>query len=579
MQVLISSTCALTGNQCNDCRHILVVGLIYNLSNLTQAIGRLRPSMRDSDAEVVQYVHASEDSQQSKDARTNHDRRSLLFQRIQGLIETDSLTTEQQSMARQVFSFEGYYRYITETRGCLLRALSMALGCKDSDRSCLRCSNCLAATRSLEAADTLFPSRTNVAPTTNFASEASVASAVLEDIGSIGGVSLIGHEASLDGNTNQYINALSSSPAVSPLAERSLCATPNKKLFASDLLSDNASKEFTPNNNKQVFQTRKETASCAVNRSSTRTSATLPALSRKAGQNLLANRGTSLQTSGRKTTPGRLGHISAVSSSRSWKDAPTVTSQGTRSIVSFFRRGHSSPLKSKSPVVNRRQRPTDAAGKKRPPAASPSVSVSTSTSRRGLDSTLIQSVVRQIGSAPFGAHGTSHSVTNVASTNWQPESRQITAVRKKKTMRLNGTSPLKMAARRSNLLLETRQDDAKNARLLLNFFLGDHCPFCGDDKYDARRKGTPGCKCLRCSIPKYQYCHECGLFGHGQRDRSTNCPLHKGNIARIGMNFARLMSTAGVCQRCMLPGCRLVLEKKGTSPCRARRGMFLLWAD
>jgi hypothetical protein len=45
-QLLVSTTSALVGNENSACRHVLVVGYLFNLINIVQAVGRLRPSQR-----------------------------------------------------------------------------------------------------------------------------------------------------------------------------------------------------------------------------------------------------------------------------------------------------------------------------------------------------------------------------------------------------------------------------------------------------------------------------------------------------------------------------------------------------
>ena len=48
IQLLVSTTIALVGNENSACRHVLVVGYLFNLINLVQAVGRLRPRQRQT---------------------------------------------------------------------------------------------------------------------------------------------------------------------------------------------------------------------------------------------------------------------------------------------------------------------------------------------------------------------------------------------------------------------------------------------------------------------------------------------------------------------------------------------------
>lgn len=45
--LLVSTTVALVGNENSACRHVMVVGYLFNLINLVQAVGRLRPKQRE----------------------------------------------------------------------------------------------------------------------------------------------------------------------------------------------------------------------------------------------------------------------------------------------------------------------------------------------------------------------------------------------------------------------------------------------------------------------------------------------------------------------------------------------------
>ena len=600
LRVLVSSTCALTGNQCKNCRHVLVAGFIYSLSNLTQAIGRLRPQMRDETAEVVQYVHASEDSPERRRARARFDEKNLVVQQIQGMIETASLTDEEQEMARRVFSLQGYYQFITETRSCFLRGLSVALGYQDSDRRCNRCTNCRAAAENPER-ETANVDVPDTGPSTSLADDAL--------LGSLGAASPFGtrslmddlsstlQDTSFECDTNQYINTMLSTSAVSPLADKSPHTTPNKALFA----AGSSQRDIPPNiGGSSSISRRVATRSPSLAPATSGTLRLGLSAGRSAHISQRTNTPAQLQTAVRKNSPGGSSRLSVASTrskqriSSHQEDSQTVTSQGTKSIASFFRRGLSSPNKSVSSGTEEHQPSTRSfrrvasggsrwttaqpsksgfrhfLGQKRPPASSPSRSVGSSSSRRGLGSRSLEAIVQQLGREPLGGNTVSRKTTS-------PSNR----VRRPKHMRLNGTTPppVALASRGGSSILQSRGEASTKARLLQDFFLGNRCPFCGDVKYDPRIQGTPGCKCLRCSIPKFNYCLECGLRGHGRHDKKVKCPLHKKNIGGSGLNFESLMATSGVCQRCMLPGCRLLLERKKQVPCGARRGMFLLFAS
>jgi superfamily II DNA helicase RecQ len=56
IQVLISTTIGLVGNESQRCRHVLIVGYIYNLMSVVQAMGRLRMSQRIEGATIDMVV-------------------------------------------------------------------------------------------------------------------------------------------------------------------------------------------------------------------------------------------------------------------------------------------------------------------------------------------------------------------------------------------------------------------------------------------------------------------------------------------------------------------------------------------
>jgi hypothetical protein len=51
--VLLSTTCALTGCEYDRCKHVIIFGVIYSVSNMVQAIGRLRKKQRADGASVT----------------------------------------------------------------------------------------------------------------------------------------------------------------------------------------------------------------------------------------------------------------------------------------------------------------------------------------------------------------------------------------------------------------------------------------------------------------------------------------------------------------------------------------------
>ena len=66
--VLITTTCGLTGCEYEKCRHIVVIGAIYSVSNMVQAIGRLREGQRRDGASVTMLYRSTQNWLQRAEA-------------------------------------------------------------------------------------------------------------------------------------------------------------------------------------------------------------------------------------------------------------------------------------------------------------------------------------------------------------------------------------------------------------------------------------------------------------------------------------------------------------------------------
>ena len=65
--IYITTTCALEGNENSNCRHVMIVDQIYSLSNLIQAIGRLRAEQaKDGKAIITQFLSREDMDEKSK---------------------------------------------------------------------------------------------------------------------------------------------------------------------------------------------------------------------------------------------------------------------------------------------------------------------------------------------------------------------------------------------------------------------------------------------------------------------------------------------------------------------------------
>ena len=136
--IYITTTCALEGNENSNCRHVMIVDQIYSLSNLIQAIGRIRAEQaKDGKAFITQFLSKEDMDETSKRCQdTTKSKIGCLVNN--GLIpEHDQLI---HSEAAATFSEEGYIQ-LFKAKGCLLKSLRNCFDCP-SDSDCQRCTNC-----------------------------------------------------------------------------------------------------------------------------------------------------------------------------------------------------------------------------------------------------------------------------------------------------------------------------------------------------------------------------------------------------------------------------------------------------
>jgi len=137
-RVLISTTSALVGNENAHCRTIIIVGVLFNLSCLLQAIGRLRPSQRDEYASVCvilpKAVTREVANQRYKMYMEEDHKRAQLF------IDSGLLCNEQRTLYLQTFGQAELYRILLARKSCRLQMISKAFGYARGP--CGRCDNC-----------------------------------------------------------------------------------------------------------------------------------------------------------------------------------------------------------------------------------------------------------------------------------------------------------------------------------------------------------------------------------------------------------------------------------------------------
>jgi len=131
--VLISSTCALVGNENSKCRHIMIVDRIYDLSNLIQAMGRLRVEQGGEDSFVTQFLSEEEMLDDVDTAKASMSK----INELQNMgLQIDSVIDE----VKMQLTEQGYSSFFRK-EGCLLKNLSHIFG-GDRHDDCKKCTNC-----------------------------------------------------------------------------------------------------------------------------------------------------------------------------------------------------------------------------------------------------------------------------------------------------------------------------------------------------------------------------------------------------------------------------------------------------
>ncbi len=142
VDILITSTCALMGNENRKCKHIFIVDLIYDMSNLLQAIGRLRKEQGGANSVITQFL-----------SRTKMANAKLVEEatkaKLDSLSNMGALRQASVDSATSILTMKGLVDFFNKD-GCLLRNLSREFGYM-RDEDCKRCTNCDKANRTTNA--------------------------------------------------------------------------------------------------------------------------------------------------------------------------------------------------------------------------------------------------------------------------------------------------------------------------------------------------------------------------------------------------------------------------------------------
>lgn len=147
--VMISSTCALVGNENRNCRHVMIVDQIYDLQNLLQAMGRLRVEQGGENSFVTQFLS---DDEMNDDAYTS----KATETKLQDLRNMKLQFDHEEDQVKMETTRHGYTT-LFKAKGCLLKNLSCVFG-GNRESDCKRCTNCDTTYNSSRATIRIVPS-------------------------------------------------------------------------------------------------------------------------------------------------------------------------------------------------------------------------------------------------------------------------------------------------------------------------------------------------------------------------------------------------------------------------------------
>ena len=119
--VLVSTTAGLVGNESRSCRVVLVLGLLYDLMSVVQAMGRLRPLQRRSNGCIEFLVQTPSEEHLRRMRGADHVKSAELLRR--GVLTEESLSSYELVGTRI-----GVHDWTFKDSGCRLVALGHRFG-------------------------------------------------------------------------------------------------------------------------------------------------------------------------------------------------------------------------------------------------------------------------------------------------------------------------------------------------------------------------------------------------------------------------------------------------------------------
>lgn len=110
LNVLISTTVALVGTECNQCHHLIMAGLLFNLVSLVQAMNRLRPKQRKPNGSITVYMHPVQDTAIAKYAHDDED----LFKKL----KAKQIVKDDWNAFNKIFTFDSIHAWAVSTEVC-----------------------------------------------------------------------------------------------------------------------------------------------------------------------------------------------------------------------------------------------------------------------------------------------------------------------------------------------------------------------------------------------------------------------------------------------------------------------------
>lgn len=118
-RVLVSTTCALVGNENRLCQHVIIVGWPYNVMNLVQAMGRLRPLQRTEKGSITILLNKIVPVERNPKWKLNE-------AALHRVLESGLLRN--QGEYEDICTVRGLYKWATNKTDCRIKTLSQMFG-------------------------------------------------------------------------------------------------------------------------------------------------------------------------------------------------------------------------------------------------------------------------------------------------------------------------------------------------------------------------------------------------------------------------------------------------------------------